>query len=218
MLNDTEKQEKVEKLKKYIDEARKAHDTATVEALGEKLFDLTGVKEPEFDAEVSSGNPKLDRLKKALIQSIAARDEPTEVILREKIKDMEAESEPIIPEMDVVLAEEPEALICITTETPTIETMPEPVIKEPLTTEPVQENYTDEPDAGVLIAYLFKDALMATQLASLNKAGLLDEKLIRNYLEGGGDENDSKIEKLVKINGIGKASAKTILETLGYEA
>jgi ERCC4-type nuclease len=82
MLNDTEKQEKVEKLKKYIDEARKAHDTATVEALGEKLFDLTGVKEPEFDVEVSSGNPKLDRLKKALVQSIAARDEPTEAALR----------------------------------------------------------------------------------------------------------------------------------------
>jgi hypothetical protein len=206
MQNDTEKQEKVEKLKKYIDEARKAHDTATVEALGEKLFDLTGVKEPEFDAEVSSGNPKLDRLKKALIQSIAARDEPTEVILRDKIKDMEAESEPIIPEMDVVLAEEP-------------------VIKESLATEPVQENYTDEEvvDAedpfeeaieNKEIGDRLKDVLMATQIAALREVGILTEVDLVKLADGAEDP----MEALVLIKGIGKASAKTILEALGYEA
>ena len=199
----------VEQLRKSIDQARKAHDDPTVKALSDMLYEATGVHEPEFAPVESSGDPKLDSLRRALVQAVAARDEPTEATLRGMIKDIEGEP---LPEVNVELTEEED-----------VEEVEEDAIENPFDIPEEAElsefaSEEQEDEKVILADELFGDVLMATQLASLNKAGLLDERMIRSYIEGGAEEDDSKSEKLTKISGIGKASAKTILEALGYEA
>ena len=214
MLNETDKQKKIDKIRRLIDQARRARDEDTVKALGETMFDLTGVKEPEFATEESSGNPKLDKLRKHLAAAISARDDECEANLREMIAETEKEMEPDIPEVSIELTEEPAEEFEMEDE---IENPFDPQDAE--LTPFVAEDYTDEEVESldpiiedVLIADMMKDVLMATQIAALEKAGLSTEEELRQYLPVEGD----KLGKLCEINGIGKASAKTILETLGY--
>ena len=197
----------IERLRELIDQARKVHDEPTVKALGEKLFELTGVYEPEFAPVESSGDPKLDHLRKCLVMAIAARDEPTGVILREKIKEIEGEP---LPEVTVELAEE-ECVEVVEEEIENPFAPPEVVAELEEELAPfVAEDYEQ-----VDVEVLFGDALMATQLAALRKAGFGTESLLRGYID---QEPTNKASALILISGIGASSAKTILETLGYEA
>ena len=206
MSNDTEKQEKVDKIKRLIDEARKARDMDTVKALGETIFELTGVQEPEFAAVEPSGNPELDKLRKHLVDAIAARDEDTEAALRAMIVDIEGEK---LPEVTVELtAEEP------------VEVVEEEAIENPFDIpedcEAKEPATFDVPftDGSLPIDQMMGGVVMATQIAALRKAGIETASDMYGYVQ---DELD-KEAVLTKISGIGKSSAKTILERLGYEA
>ena len=187
----------VEQLRKSIDQARKAHDDPTVKALSDMLYEATGVHEPEFAPVESSGDPKLDSLRRALVQAVAARDEPTEATLRGMIKDIEGEP---LPEVNVELTEEEP-----------VEVVEEEAIENPFDV-PEEPEYED--DAYVFVKDIFSEVLGATQIAALVDNTLGTEYLLREYIE----EAEDKMEALVLIKGIGNASAKTILETLGYEA
>ena len=197
----------VEQLRKSIDQARKAHDDPTVKALSDMLYDATGVHEPEFAPVESSGDPKLDSLRRALVQAVAARDEPTEATLRGMIKDIEGEP---LPEVNVELTEEEP-----------VEVVEEEAIENPfdipeeVEVDELEEELFEPDEEDFLIEDLMKDALMATQISALQKAGLLTEEDIRCYVEAAGE---SRLESLVSISGIGRSSAETILETLDYEA
>jgi len=198
----------VEQLRKSIDQARKVHDEPTVKALSDMLYEATGVYEPEFAPVESSGDPKLDSLRRALVQAVAARDEPTEATLRGMIKDIEGEP---LPEVNVELTEEVdvEAAEEEAIENPFAEREDEEVVCEAEITPVVAEDY-EEVDIGEL----FKDVLGATQIEALRKVGLGNSVALRSFVEWVDDKTDT----LVAIKGIGRASAKTILETLGYEA
>ena len=187
----------VEQLRKSIDQARKAHDDPTVKALSDMLYEATGVHEPEFAPVESSGDPKLDSLRRALVQAVAARDEPTEATLRGMIKDIEGEP---LPEVNVELTEEEP-----------VEVVEEEAIENPFDI-PEEPEYED--DAYVFVKDIFSEVLGATQIAALVDNTLGTEYLLREYIE----EAEDKMEALILIKGIGRASAKTILEALGYEA
>jgi len=202
----------IERLRELIDQARKAHDEPTVKALGEKLFEATGVYEPEFAPVESSGDPKLDHLKACLVQAIAARDEPTEVLLREKIKEIEGEP---LPEVTVELTKEE----CVEVVEEDIENpfnIPEEetISLEELEAELEEESLEPE-EEETSIGQVFKDVLGATQLAALRKAELFTDLDIKKRIFA---MDDDAMGMLVQISGIGVSSAKTIMETLGYEA
>ena len=196
----------VEQLRKSIDQARKAHDDPTVKALSDMLYEATGVHEPEFAPVESSGDPKLDSLRRALVQAVAARDEPTEATLRGMIKDIEGEP---LPEVNVELTEEEPI------ENPFL---PQEYIDkydvsaDGMITIPEEPEYEDP--AFVPVKDIFSEVLGATQIAALADNTLGSEYLLREYIE----EAEDKMEALILIKGIGRASAKTILEALGYEA
>ena len=212
----------VERLKELIEQARKAHDEPTVKALGEKLYEATGVYEPEFAPVESSGDPKLDHLRKVLILAIAARDEATVATLREKIKEIEGEP---LPEVNIELTEEPIAPPEVLAE---LEAELSPFVAADYEDDTIsreeleaQLEYTEEeeelldPDVEeVLVADMLKDKLMGTQIAALGKMGIITEEDLRQHLPVEGD----KIAVLCEIKGIGITSANVILETLGYEA
>jgi hypothetical protein len=211
-----------ERLRELLKQARAVHDDDTVKALSEKLFEETGVQEPEFAPVESSGNLTLDNLRKRLKEAIAVRDEDTEAALRVKIADEEAETLP-----EVVVEPTPEAEIPADMEFTEEEAeLMDPVEAEltPFVAKDYDQGGTrsgsqDAPiqePAIVLCSELFKDVLMATQIAALSKVKLGTESLLRVYLNSG-PEDESDAWKLEQINGIGKSSAATILEVLANE-
>ena len=210
-------QEKIDKIKRLIDEARKAHDDDTAKALGETLFELTGVKEPEFAAEESSGNPKLDKLRKHLVAAISARDDECEANLREMIAEIEKEAGPGIPEVTVELAEEVELEDSI--ENPFAEREDEDVVSEAELTPFVAEDYAVEEELlepeeeDVLIEDLMKDVLRPTQISALQKAGIATESDAFEYIYADGGD---AMSALLSIKGISDKSANIILDTLSY--
>jgi hypothetical protein len=215
----------VEQLQKLLKMARDARDEVSAKDLCEQLFEATGVKEAEIAEFVPSGNPELDKLRKNLTAAILARDEECEAALREMIADI-VKSEKVdetIPEVVVELtAEEPAEEIENPFEIP--EVVEEPVIKESLTTESVDEGLEGvfspldsrfAPDEPLSIEASMKDVLSHTQIAALRKEGFLNEfqlkKLIKDW------PGEEKIG-LMRIKGVGPSTADAILEKLTNEA